>query len=77
MYYYFLENLRNFDVIVKDDLLKDCKIYTKKVSDEYNFQYAVAADAISKSDFSGTEDLTMYIWDFSTLKPFSQKVQLN
>ena len=80
MYYYFLENLRSFDVIVKADevdLLKDCNIYSKEVPDDYNFQYAVVSNAIPKSDFVKAQDLTMYIWDISTLKPFSQKVQLN
>lgn len=80
MYYYFLENLRSFDVMVKadeDDLLRDCKIYSKKVPDGYNFQYNVVLDTIPKSDFLNTQDLTMYIWDISSLKPFSQKVQLN
>lgn len=80
MYYYFLEDLRNFDVMVKAheyEKLKEFKKYSKTVPDGYNFQYGIVQNTIPKTDFSQAQDLTMYIWDISTLKPLSQKVELN
>ncbi len=78
--HYFFEDYEKFNVIVceKDnEMLSLCKVYTKIPATGRYPKHSLSGTQILKSDFSQTGDLTMYIWNISTLEPLSQKVELN